>query len=307
MPTKLEGIVVPLLSPFTPDGERFDPSAYRRLIDHVIGAGVHAVIANAATSEFCHLDDDERIAAAETAIEHVRGRVPVLVGASAPATRGAVRWAKHARSLGAAGLLLTPPFYGRPTMDAVVRHYAAVSDAVDTPIMLYNAPYAQQFLITPADILRIAERANIPWVKLTTGAIDHVTLLRATAGDRFAIFEGVDTLAFPSMALGACGWVAGTANMIPEFAVELWRLTHVERNLAAARALNDRIDAIQRMATTPAIYFAWNKEVCRLRGVPLGPTRNPGDNLTAEQARLAERLAGELGLVGKPAARARVA
>ena len=304
MPKKLEGVIVPLLTPFTPDGDRFDAAAYRRLIDYVIDAGVHAVITNAATSEFCHLDDSERMEAAAVAIEQVRGRVPVLVGASAPATRGAVRWARHAKSLGADGLLLTPPFYGRPTMDAVVRHYAAVTDAVDTPIMLYNAPYAQQFLITPADIIRIADKANIPWVKLTTGVIDHVTLLRAMAADRFQIFEGVDTLAFASMALGSCGWVAGTANMIPEYAVDLWRLTHVERKLAEGRALNDRIDPIQRMATTPAIYFAWNKEVCRLRGIPLGPTRNPGDPLTAAQVDEARRMASVLGLVDRPRLRA---
>ncbi len=307
MPKKLQGIVTPLLTPFSADGERIDLGAYRALIDHVIAGGVQAIITNAATSEFASLDEAERMQLAATAIEHARGRVPVLVGASAAATRGAVQWAKHAKSLGADGLLLTPTFYGRPTIDAVVRHYAAVSDAVDTPVMLYNAPYAHQVLLTPADIVRIADRANIPWVKLTTGVIDHVTLLRAMAGDRFAIFEGVDTLAFPSMALGAVGWVAGPSNMIPEHAVELWRLTCVAQDMKAARALNDRIDPIQRMATTPAIYYAWIKEVCRLRGVPLGSTRNPGDLLNAEQIVQARKLASELGLVGTPAARAKVA
>ncbi|MBM3523682.1 MAG: dihydrodipicolinate synthase family protein, partial [Alphaproteobacteria bacterium] len=270
MAKKFQGIVTPLLTPFTADGERVDLGAYRALIDHVIGAGVHAIISNAATSEFSALDDRERMDLAATAIEHARGRVPVLVGASSDATRGAIKWAKHAKSLGADGLLLTPTYYGRPTIEATVRHYAAVSDAADTPIMLYNAPYAHQVLLTPADIIRIADRSNIPWVKLTTGVIDHVTLLRAMAGDRFAIFEGVDTLAFPSMALGAVGWVAGPSNMIPEHAVELWRLTCIAQDMKAARALNDRIDPIQRMATTPAIYYAWIKEICRLRGIPLG-------------------------------------
>ena len=307
MPRKLQGIVTPLLTPFSADGERVDLGAYRALIDHVIAGGVHAIIANAATSEFTALDDAERMDLAATAIDQARGRVPVLIGASSAATRGAVHWARHAKSLGADGLLLTPTFYGRPTIDAVVRHYAAVSDAVDTPIMLYNAPYAQQMLLTPADIIRIAERANIPWVKLTTGVIDHVTLLRAMAGDRFAIFEGVDTLAFPSMALGAVGWVAGPSNMIPEHAVELWRLTCVAPDLKAARALNDRIDPIQRMATTPAIYYSWIKEICRLRGLPLGSARNPGDPLTSEQVAHARKLASALGLIDTPAARVKVA
>jgi dihydrodipicolinate synthase/N-acetylneuraminate lyase len=173
--------------------------------------------------------------------------------------------------------------------------------------MLYNAPYAHQVLLTPADIIRIADRSNIPWVKLTTGVIDHVTLLRAMAGERFAIFEGVDTLAFPSMALGAVGWVAGPSNMIPEHAVELWRRTCIAQDMKAARALNDRIDPIQRMATTPAIYYAWIKEVCRLRGLDLGSARNPGDPLNAEQVKLARKMAEALDLVGKAGGQVKVA
>jgi 4-hydroxy-tetrahydrodipicolinate synthase len=304
---KLEGIVVPLLTPFTEADDRFDPAAYRRLIDFVIGAGTQAIIANAATSEFYALDDAERAKAAEIAVEHARGRTPVLVGAGAAATRDSVRWAKHAKSIGADGLLIMPPYYFKPTIDAVVRHFAAVSDAVDLPIMVYNAPYAQNLLLLPEDIDRLARNANVPWVKLTTGVLDHVTRLRKTMGNRIAIFEGVDMLAFASMAMGSVGWVAGTANMIPEFAVELWRLTHIAGDMRAARALNDRIDPIQRMATTPAIYGSWIKEVCRLRGLALGTARNPGDPLNAEQIRLAREYAAELGLVGLATALAKVA
>jgi 4-hydroxy-tetrahydrodipicolinate synthase len=303
--SKLHGIVVPLLTPFTAADE-LDVAAYRKLIDFVIESGVHAIIANAATSEFYALDDAEREKCAEIAMEQARGRVPVLVGAGAAATRQTVRWARHAKSIGAAGLLIMPPHYFPPTVDAVVRHFAAVSDAVDTPIMVYNAPYAANLLLTPEHIERLTRSANVPWVKLTTGVLHHVTQLRQMLGERIAIFEGVDTLAFASMAMGSCGWVAGTANMIPELAVELWRLTHVEADMRGGRALNDRIDAIQRMATTPAIYGAWIKEVCRLRGIPCGTARNPGDSLTPDQARLAHEHAASLGLIANQA-RTRVA
>jgi len=294
--TKLHGIVVPLLTPFT-ERDEFDEPAYRRLVDFVIDAGVHAIITNAATSEFYALDDAERVRIAEVAMEQARGRVPVLVGAGAAATRQSVYWARHAKSIGAAGLLIMPPYYFPPTIDAVVRHFAAVSDAVDTPIMVYNAPYAANLLLTPQHIERLTRSANIPWVKLTTGVLHHVTELRKMLGERVAIFEGVDTLAFASFAMGSVGWVAGTANMIPELAVKLWHLAHVDADLRGARALNDRIDPIQRMATTPAIYAGWIKEVCRLRGVPLGGSRNPGDPLTPEHIQLAKQHAAELGLI----------
>ena len=112
-----------------------------------------------------------------------------------------------------------------------------------------------------------------------------------------AIFEGVDCLAFPSMALGACGWVAGTANMIPELAVELWRLTHVAQDLPAARALHERIDPLHLLSREAGIYFALGKEVCRLRGIPLGAVRLPWPELSDDQRRRAHELARSLGLV----------
>ena len=297
MAIALQGIVVPLLSPYTRGNETFDEPAYRRLIDFVIGHGAHAIIANAATSEFNSLDESERLKAAEIAVEHARGRVPVLVGAGAPATRHSIRFAKHAESIGADGLLIVPPFYGTCPIDNIVGHYAAISDACSLPIMLYNALYAQNFVLTPTDVERLAGAANIPWVKLTTGVPQHVTEIRERMGDRMAIFEGVDTLAYASMCMGADGWVAGTANMIPDLAVELWRLTKVEGDMRAARALNDRIDPLHRFTTVPTIYFAVGKEVCRLRGVPLGGVRLPWDNLTTAQAAQALKLAADLGLL----------
>jgi dihydrodipicolinate synthase/N-acetylneuraminate lyase len=297
MTPKLQGIVVPLLTPFSRDPDAFDETAYRRLIDHVIGAGVHAVIANAATSEFNSLDEAERERAAEVAVEHAAGRVPVLVGAGSPTTRHSIRWARHAEKIGAQGLLVMPPYYGTCPTDGIVRHYAEISRASSLPIMLYNAPYAAHVLLTPGDVERIAREANVPWVKLTTGVLEHVTQIRARMGDRIAIFEGVDSLAFPSMALGSCGWVAGTANMIPELAVELWRLTHVAGDLAAARALHERIDPLHELSREAGIYFALGKEVCRLRGIPLGAVRLPWPDLSEDQRRRAHALARGLGLM----------
>jgi 4-hydroxy-tetrahydrodipicolinate synthase len=302
MPPKLEGIVVPLLTPFTRDTDEFDAPAYRKLIDYLLGAGVHAIIANAATSEFNSLDEAERYSAAEVAVEQAAGRLPVLVGAGSPATRHSIRWAKHAEAIGADGLLVMPPYYGTCSLDSIVAHYAAISDATPLPIMVYNAPYAAHVLLTPADLERIASVANVPWVKLTTGVLEHVTLIRERMGDRIAIFEGVDSLAFPSMALGSCGWVAGTANMIPELAVELWRLVHVQGNLPAARALHERINPLHELSRDSGIYFALGKEVCRLRGYPLGATRRPWPELTEAQRAHAFELARDLGLVAEAAA-----
>jgi 4-hydroxy-tetrahydrodipicolinate synthase len=299
MQIPLTGIIVPLATPFTADGETVDFAAYRKLIDLVIGSGVSAIIANAATGQFSSFSDVEREKVAETAIDQAAGRIPVLIGASAPATNQAIRWTKHAKALGAVGAMITPPFYGPTPADVAVRHYAAISEACPLPIMIYNAPYASHVLLQPDHIVAAVEQANIGWVKLTTGVIDHVTALRLRLGDKVGIYEGVDPLAFPSFCLGADGWVAGPGNMIPELAKEMWRRVQAG-DLAAARRLQDRYFPLLQAMRENMAYGSVINEVCRLRGLELGPVRLPGMELGPEHLKRVRDAAASLGLPGVP-------
>jgi 4-hydroxy-tetrahydrodipicolinate synthase len=106
---QLEGIVVPLLTPFRRSDGDLDEPAMRRLVDRLIETGVQALIVNAATSEFFHMDEAERRRAAEVVVEHAAGRIAVLAGAGAPGTRLSIAAARHAQSIGAVGLLMMPP------------------------------------------------------------------------------------------------------------------------------------------------------------------------------------------------------
>jgi 4-hydroxy-tetrahydrodipicolinate synthase len=295
----IRGVIVPLATPFTADGEEVDYAAYRKLIDRVIGSGVGAIIANAATGQFASLSDAERTKVATTAVEQAAGRIPVLIGAGAASTHQAIRWTRHAQSLGAVGVMIMPPFYGPTPADVAVRHYAAISDACPLPIMIYNAPYASHVLLLPEHIEQIVAAANIPWVKLTTGVIDHVTALRLRLGDRIAIYEGVDPLAFPSFCLGADGWVAGPGNMIPEIANEMWRRVQVG-DLASARRLQNRVYPLLAAMREKMAYGSVINEVCRMRGTELGPVRLPGCELGPEHQRQVQDAAKALGLAGVP-------
>lgn len=298
MTPNIEGIVVPVLTPFTPGKDELDIPALKRLVDWLVGTGVSALIANAGTSEFYHLDDAERLQEAEIVVDCVAGRLPVLVGAGAVATRHSVRWAKHAESVGASGLLVMPPYYEAVSETAIQHHYAAISDAVSIPIMLYNTPFASQVLLSPEQICRIVSQANIPWVKQTTRVIDHTPLILGLLGNRVSIFEGWDTLAFASMANGAVGWVAGPANAIPELAVELWRLVRVERNLESAWALHLKLLPLLSFVQYEGVYCSALKEICRLRGYPLGTVRSPWEELTDEQRSRVKQIVVDLNLVG---------
>lgn len=296
MREKLEGVVVPLLTPFTANGEQIDVPALRRLVDVLVGAGVQGVIANAGTSEFFHMDDDERRLAAEVVAEQVGGRIPFLVGVGAVATRQVVGWARHAESIGADGLLLMPPYYEPVPVDAIVAHYAAVSDAVATPIMLYNTPFATQVLLSAPDVERLVEAANIPWVKLTTKNIELVGQILERLGDRVTLFEGCDTLAFPSFASGTRGWIAGPANALPDRTVELWRVMCKERDLERGYALHRRLLPLMEAVVNGSVFCSLLKEICGLRGYPLGTTRAPFLELDAAQRRQAAAFVAELRL-----------
>lgn len=300
MQDKLTGIIVPLATPFTKGGESVDFSAYRKLIDALVASGAaSAIIANAATGQFASLSDDERAAVASSAMEYAAGRIPVFIGAGAASTHEAIRWTKHAEKLGATGVMIVPPYYG-PTPPAVsVMHFAAISQACALPIMIYNAPYASHHIMMPEHIAQAVEQANIKWVKLTTGAIDHVTWLRTTVGDRIQVYEGVDPLAFPSFCLGANGWIAGPGNMIPEIAVEMWKRVQAGK-LNEARRLQDKMFALLQTMRENMAYGSVINEVCRLRGLDLGPVRLPGLELEGKHLQRVRDAAKSLGIVGVP-------
>jgi 4-hydroxy-tetrahydrodipicolinate synthase len=294
---KLEGIIVPVLSPFTPDTDQLDVPALKRHVEWLTSTGISAVIANAGTSEFYHLDEAERRLEAEVVVQQVNGRLPVLVGAGAISTRETIRWAKHAESIGASGLLIMAPFYEPPSKNAILRHFLTISETVSLPIMLYNTVYVTQVMLTPEDVDLLASQANIPWVKLTTGVVEHIPVIQYRLGDRISIFEGIDTLAFPSMAMGAVGGVLGVGGAIPEYLVQMWHQLCVEKNLSAAQATHKRIAPLLDFLCHGGVYCSGIKEICRLRGFPLGRVRSPWDELNEEQLHQVYGFADSLGLV----------
>ena len=295
MKPPVEGIVVPMLTPFTADGDALDVPALRGLVDRLADAGVHGLIPNAGTSEFYHLDDAERRRAAEVVVEQAAGRLPVIVGAGAIATRHVIQWAKHAESLGAAGLLIMPPYYLPATKRAIVQHFAAVSEAVSTPIMLYNNPFVSGVLLGPDDIAQIVSVANIGWIKLTTKVIEDIPPILDRIGDRIPIFEGWDTLGFPSMLNGSKGLISATANVMPQLMIDLWRKTRVERNLDEAEAADRRLLPFIHYVIREGIFLSALKQISRLQGYPMGPVRPPIEEANELQLARVRQFAVELG------------
>jgi 4-hydroxy-tetrahydrodipicolinate synthase len=298
MQTSLNGVLTPVATPFTKGGESVDIPALRKLIDALVDSRcISALIATAATGQFASLSDKERAEVVEVTIEQAAGRLPVIVGTGAASTHEAIRWTKHAASLGAVGAMVVPPFYG-PTPAAVsVKGFAAISDACDLPIMIYNAPYAAHNILMPEHIAEAVRVANIRWVKLTTGVLDHHTWIRELIGDKVQIFEGVDTLAFAAFCMGADGWIAGPSNMVPELTFEMWKRVKAG-DIAGARRLQGRMFALLQSMRENMAYYDVINEVCGLRGLPMGDLRLPGLHLEGAHLERVRAAARGLGLVG---------
>jgi 4-hydroxy-tetrahydrodipicolinate synthase len=166
---------------------------------------------------------DEKLAIIETLVSSVEGKVPVVAAISALSTDEAVALAQRAEERGANGLMILPPYVYQGDWAEMKAHVAAVLEATLLPAMLYNNPVAYGTDFTPEQIQELAaEFHNLQAVKESSTDVRRVTAIRALAGDRLAIFVGVDDAIVEGIAAGAVGWIAGLVNALPRESVDLF-------------------------------------------------------------------------------------
>ena len=286
---ELRGIVVPFATPFTAD-EEVDVEKARQLIDMLIEARVHGLIILGDTGEFFMLTKEERLRFTEAAFEHIDGRVPIVIQPSAISTREAVVYARHARELGADGLLLLPPYYRSTTEDETYAHYAAVAEAVDLPIICYCLPLAGADVMTPEFLARLSEIDSIRYVKDSTGILSRIRQIRAACGDRLRVFVGGDTITYDGLVAGAIGSIWGCANFMPREAVRLFELVCETGDQAGAGSLWAEMFPVCDFVENSS-YASAVKAALDLIGLHCGPPRRPALPLPpAERAELAKRM-----------------
>jgi 4-hydroxy-tetrahydrodipicolinate synthase len=290
MKTKIHGILVALVTPMTAK-EEIDFGKLARHSDYLIRQGVHGLIPLGSTGEYYALNAKERQAVLKVTLKAAAGRVPVIAGTNAGATREVVEYSRQAERLGCAGVLLAPPYYSLPTPDELFEHFRAVNNAIGIPIMLYNYPGRTGVDMSPEFIERLAKLSNVRYVKESTGEIVRVSTLIRRCGDRLGVFCGADTAALESFVLGAVGWVGGVANVLPKSHVQLYELAVERGDYAAARALYFKMLPTLTLMEGGGKYTQFVKAACGLTGHPVGPPRRPlRPATTAECGRLRAAL-----------------
>jgi 4-hydroxy-tetrahydrodipicolinate synthase len=274
MTAQIHGILVALVTPMTAD-EEVDYATLEKMVDYLIGQGVHGLIPLGSTGEFYALTSQERQQVLQTTLNAAGGRVPVVAGANAGSTRDVVACSRQAEQLGAAGVMLAAPYYSLPEPEELLEHFRAVNDAITIPIMLYNYPGRTGVDMKPNFIERLCELPRVRYVKESTGETTRISTLLRCCGDRLGIFCGGDAVALESLVLGAVGWVGGVANTVPRSHVELYRLAVEENNVHAARALFFQMQPLLELMEAGGHYTQWVKAACALMGRPVGPPRRP--------------------------------
>ncbi|HMM50622.1 MAG: 4-hydroxy-tetrahydrodipicolinate synthase [Lautropia sp.] len=210
----IKGSIVAIVSPMHEDGS-LDLESYRRLIDWHVEEGTAAIVAVGTTGESPTVDVEEHATLIRVAVEHAAGRVPVIAGTGGNSTREAIELTEHAHRHGAQASLQVVPYYNKPTQEGMYRHFRAVAEAVDLPIVLYNVPGRTVADLSNATVLRLAQVPGIVGLKDATGDIPRGSVLLAQAPADFAVYSGNDDSALALMAMGAHGVISVTANLAP--------------------------------------------------------------------------------------------
>ncbi len=210
----LKGSLVALVTPMKSSGE-VDDSALDALIDWHLESGTHGVVPVGTTGESATLNVREHLHVIEHTLRRVDGRVPVVAGTGANATAEAIDLTRDAKVVGADACLLVTPYYNKPTQEGLYRHYCAIAENVDIPMVLYNVPPRTACDMSAETVARLAPVPQIIGIKEACGDADRVKDIRALVPDDFIILSGEDAQTMTMFGHGAVGTISVTANVLP--------------------------------------------------------------------------------------------
>jgi len=240
----LKGSLVAIVSPMHEDGS-LDLDALRRLVDWHVREGTDGIVVVGTTGESPTVDYEEHCQLIRTTIAHVAGRVPVIAGTGANSTSEAIELQRFAKKAGADMCLSVVPYYNKPTQEGLYRHFKAIAEAVDLPMIVYNVPSRTVCDMQNDTALRLAQVPNIVGIKEATGNLERGSDLIRRAPKGFAVYSGDDATALALMLMGGDGVVSVTANVAPRSMREMCTAAFAG-DLTRARALNNKLLGLHR-------------------------------------------------------------
>ncbi|HET8524043.1 MAG TPA: 4-hydroxy-tetrahydrodipicolinate synthase [Thermomicrobiales bacterium] len=236
--TTFSGSFTALITPFR-NGE-IDETALRRLVDFQLDNGTTGLVPCGTTGESVTMTPEEHNRVIDIVIDQTAGRAPVIAGTGTNNTRMTIEQTRHARAAGATAALVVVPYYNKPTQEGLYRHFAAIADATDLPLVVYNVPGRTGINMLPETVLRLSEIPTVAAVKEASGNLDQVSQIVIGARPDFAVLSGDDSLTLPIMSVGGRGVISVVSNIAPAPVAALTDAA-LRGDYTTARAIHSRL------------------------------------------------------------------
>src|SRR5215813_9128086 len=297
---QVRGCGTALVTPFKQDGT-IDDGALSNLVSWQVESGIDFLVPCGTTGETPTLTHDEWLHVIDTTIEVAAGRVPIVAGATSNSTHDAVEKAKAvAARPGVNAILTASPYYNKPTQEGQYRHFKAIAEAVDKPLILYNVPGRTSANIEPGTLARLAEVPNIGGIKEASGNISQIAEVLNAVPENFLVFSGDDAITLPVISLGGVGIISVASNEIPSEMAAMTRAA-LNNDWTTARGIHRKYlplmqaNFIESNPLPVKAALAMMGKIEEIYRLPLLPMRRD------TRSKL-QKIATEVGLISKPAA-----
>ena len=278
----VHGIIAAMVTSMNPD-ETLNEAEIRHQVNRQIAAGVDAVFCLGTNGEFYIQSEEEKLEVIRIVVDEVAGRVPVYAGTGCPGTKDTIRMSLKAKELGADVLSIICPYFAAANQQEIYNHYAAVAQAVDLPIVVYNIPARTGNAVAPATIGKLAHTfKNIVGVKDSSGNFLNMQQYIEETRDLedFSVLSGNDALIFDNLVNGGAGAIAGCSNIYPKTIcsiVSLYREGKLQEALEVQRSLVSLRDTFKYGNPNTMIKYA-----TKLMGYPVGDCRSPFNSISGD-------------------------
>lgn len=294
----LGGFMPAVPTPFDEAGN-IDEFAFAAIVEHMIGIGAGGICVAGDNGESWALSPEERLRLTRMAVDTAAGRVPVIMGATAPGSKQTVHYAQIARDAGAAGILVMPQTYVlKATRDELLQRFERVAKAVDIPIVLYNSPRRAVIEMSVGDVEAVMNVAPVVGIKESNRDIGHLTRLLRQVGDRISVMVGPSYYILTGAALGAAGFIATGPEFLGPLAGRLMQIGRSAPDRAyidAHQKLTIVYETLMSVGTWPSAL----KAGLNLLGLPAGVPRDPVMPLSGASLERLRSVLGELDLLPK--------
>lgn len=266
-----EGSGVAIVTPFNDKGVNYEK--LKELLEWHIKEGTDAIIICGTTGEATTMSEEEKRLTIKFTVDVVNKRIPVIAGTGSNNTLSSIEMSKYAESVGVDGLLVITPYYNKTNSRGLIKHFEAINNSVNTPIILYNVPSRTGVNITPENLKELSTLSNVIAIKEASGNISQVVQMKALCGDKIDIYSGNDDQAIPILSLGGKGVISVLANIIPN-AVHTMIKSYLNGDVKKALDLQ-----LENLKLSNTLFIETNpipiKTALNLIGKDVGPLRLP--------------------------------